>query len=636
MAVKTIGVFAHVDSGKTTLCESLLSVSNKNESEKKSNVFDFHEVERAKGITVFSEQATAVWKGKKLNIIDTPGHSDFFSELEKSVLPLDAAVLVVSAADGISSQTRKIWKILREKHIPTVIFINKMDQVFWDSSKIIKAVSDFDNRALFIGDISNKKFIFDFQKASEIEKLAELDDEFLETYLSNNHPDITKIQATLKRQAALGRVFPVIMGSATQKKGIVELLDFIGDFLPDYSKDDDGPFWGVTYRVKHSPGYGRVVYIKVLSGSIGTRENVFSAGREQKVLELYSVDGKTYVPVDRVYSGDLVAVLGLGEVNIGDYVGIPVPSNFELKSGLLVSRLKPLKIEDSHKLVEALNILADEDLSLDIDYGSDENILISVQGTTQIEVLKSILKSRFNIEVKFIPPVPKYRESVLGTAKGFCHYEPKKHYAEVEVEVSQNINGENTYSSKVPLDLLPAQYQSQIEKTVKSEAMLKGPLGGFPLMGINVSLVRGRHHLEHTHGGDFRIATIRAVRSALEKCSPVLMEPFYEFLILVNKEFLGKVNSELLSTGAIISNQNHEDNFVKVEGELPVSVSGTFSSKLDIISGGEAYVIFENGSYLECSDPNKIRDLVKQQEDTLYNSISIFREKKKMKKVKGI
>ncbi len=635
--IKTIGIFAHVDSGKTTLAEKILSFSKGERSSEELGNFDFHEIEKKRGITVFSEQATIEWKGKIINIIDTPGHSDFFSELERSTLPIDVAILVVSASDGITAHTRKIWNILREKHIPSVIFANKLDQVFWNTSDIKRTLKELHSEVVFVGDLVKGRYRLNFEKTSFLEKLAELDEDFLESYLSEEKTSRMDIEKALKKQVALGKLFPVITGSAKLGIGVSELLDVIADFFPDYEKDDDGPFWGLIYKIKNDSGDGRLSYIKILSGSVGTRELVLTGEVEQKIVDLRRVFGVKQTSVERGFSGELVVARGLEGIMAGEYIGILAPSNFCQQKGMLVTVVKAVDAEDERRLLEAIEVLEDEDRNLEPLQHSDRGITITVNGTTQIEVLKDVFASRFDLKVIFLPPVPKYRETVKIDAKGFCHYEPKKHYAEVEVLVSKNPGGGNVYHSELSSDILPAQYQSQIEKTVNEEAFSRGVLAGFPLIDVKITLIGGKYHLEHTHGGDFRIATIRAVRSALEKSGPIIMEPFYKFNVKVPQEYFGNVVSEILNFGGIISEQFHNVDFVDISGNMPVSSSVDYPAKLDVASDGKGYVIFEPGGYLECRNFDPVVRLgIEESDNILYNSVSIFREKKKMKKVKGI
>ena len=206
--IKTIGIFAHVDSGKTTLAEKILSFSKGERSSEDLGNFDFHEIEKKKGITVFSEQATIKWKGKIINIIDTPGHSDFFSELERSILPIDVAILVVSASDGITAHSRKIWNILREKHIPSIIFANKLDQVLWDTSDIKRIIKELQSEAVFVGDLVKGRYSLNFEKTSFLEKLAELDEDFLESYLSEEKTSKMDIENAIKKTGRTRQIIP--------------------------------------------------------------------------------------------------------------------------------------------------------------------------------------------------------------------------------------------------------------------------------------------------------------------------------------------------------------------------------------------------------------------------------------------
>lgn len=628
MKIMNIGIIASVDSGKSTLTQKLLEINDKIiNKEDKGLITDFHSFEKERGITVFSEGVSLKYRDTHINIIDTPGHTDFFEETKKSLLALDIAIFVISAIDRVTSRVQEIWKILKDKNIPVIVFINKCDI---DHSNYLKTYSDLKKlSSTFIDllDTSNLK-----------EKLAEYSEEYFSKYVEDQIDEVdTKLE--VKRQILYGNLNLCIKGSAISGEGINRLLDTIIDYYPKYMKDDEGVKWGLIYKVRYDLKDGLLAYIKLLSGTLNLKDEIETESGTRKINEIRQYKGSEYIKISKLKSGDLGVVRGLEDVKVGEYIGILAPREYKPSEPTFTTSFKS---NDYIGLKSAFNILNKEMVFLDPRNNIElSEIEVSSYGEIHLEILKEIIKERFSLETSYSKPIPKYKETISKTSLGFCHYEPKKHYARVQVEISpisyrNNIKTKDyedtkyIFESKITTDYLPYRYQSIIEKTIP-EALSTGVLLGRPVIGIRVKLIDGKAHEEHTHGGDFRIATIRAITQALEQNKNILLEPSLHFLIELSdssKIILDKLN---------INNINYEyisNSKDMILGEVPISLK----SKLErIAEEANLTVNYTNKNYLECHNTDEIIESLKKTystNDILFNSVSLFREKKKMKKVR--
>ncbi|AEB76703.1 translation elongation factor G [Clostridium botulinum] len=658
--IKNIGIVAHVDGGKTTTTEQIMYLSGiireLGSVDKGSSKMDYNNIERQRGITIFSEQTSFQWKGANINLIDTPGHIDFSSELERSLKALDGAVLIISAVEGVQAYTETIWNLLRKNNIPTLIFINKLDRVGASIDRIYKDIEknltkdyfpihktekiekDFED---IIDLIDENEFSKDSQeKIILLEKLAEKDEEILEKYLEGEEITrnifISKVQNLVKQCDT----FPVLLGSAIKGIGIEKLLDSVVQLLPYHSGNDEKEFSGIIYKVKFDETVGKLCYVRVINGVVRVRDSIYnSLGEEEKITQIRKYNGEKYINVESLTSGEIGVVCGLKNVKANDSLGNSknISNEDTINESALISRVIPKDEEKLQELLKALQILNEEDPTLQLEWNCENKELsISIKGSIHMEVLKEVIKERFNIQVEFLEPKVNYIETIEKISKGFCHFEPKKHYAEVEVEIEPNDRGKGVeFISEINGDILPYQYQNNIEKAA-FEAMLHGPLIGGKVTDIKIKLINGKYHLEHTHGGDFRIATIRAVYQALQKNKVILLEPVYKYKIIVDKETGGKVMTDILKMGGKFKEPEISEDKMIIKAEVPVATSMNYKLQLLSATSGKAIVNMQFLKFDICHNEDEVlanEENIVEKEDLLYNGVSLFREKKKMKKV---
>lgn len=658
--IKNIGLVAHVDGGKTTTTEQMLYISGAirelGSVDKGSAKMDYNSIEKKRGITIFSDQTSFIWKDACINLIDTPGHIDFSSELERSLKALDGAVLIVSAVEGVQAHTETIWNLLRKNNIPTLIFINKLDRVGADIKEVFSQIeNNLTEKYLKIQRIDgleenfnetidlllNEEFYNDStEKVELIEKFAEINEEVLEKYLEGEEITREFFIDNLKKSVEEGEVFPVLFGSAINGIGIKELLNSIEELLPYSTGNDEDEFSGVVYKIKYDDKIGKLAYVRVLNGEIKVRHTIINnLGEEEKITQIRKYNGDKYNTVENLTSGEIGVICGVKDIKVGDVIGNKEDINIinENNESALISRVVPQNEEELPSLLKALQILNEEDPSLQLEYNPENKELsISIKGIIHMEVLKELIKERFNIEVEFLEPRVNYLETIGEITSGFCHFEPKKHYAEVEVEIEPNERGKGVeFISEINGDILPYQYQNNIEKA-SYEAVLHGPLIGGKVTDIKIKLTNGKHHLEHTHGGDFRIATIRAIYQAMEKNKNIILEPIYKFKIVVNKEMGGKIMTDILKMGGSFNEPEVIGEKISINGEVPVATSMNYKLELLSSTSGKAVVNMQFSKFEVCHNQEEVvknSENIVEKEDSIYNGVSLFREKKKMKKV---
>lgn len=623
--VRNIGLLAHVDAGKTTTAEQIFYASGKirelGNVNKGTSTMDQDSIEKARGITIFTDQMEISWKGERINIIDTPGHVDFSAEMERSVKILDGAILIISAAEGIQSHTETIWEILKQEKIPTILFINKLDRVGVDLDKLKE-----DLKRVF-----GKVIAVDNEEVQE--SVVESNEELLEAYLMGDKLDDATYNNELVRLVGERSLVPVCYGCAREGKGIPELLEhIITRFTPYQSIEQDQSAY--TYKVKIDDKIGRLSFVKVLSGVLQKRSRFYIGEQSYKVTALRKIQGSKYEIVDEVGPGELVAVSGL-PLEVGHSLGNTSIEPIGTEP-VLTSRIG-CDEEVLTTVVEAFRIMDAEDPALCFNFDSTRKTMtIAIMGVIQMEIIKEKMRQRFDLEIDLDKPLVNYKESILEVSTGFCHFEPKKHFAEVEFEIRPLPKGSGIqYQSKVSVDDLPIQFQKIIQDHVE-EGLYHGVLLGANVTDIEVSLIAGVHHLEHTHGGDFQIATVRALRQALEKNTCFLLEPYYQYKIVVDSTLSGKIMADLLQMKSQDEVLVTEGDKAILTGYVPISLAMEYPITLASRTGGRGMMSLRFAHYERCHDEEQVladADNCIDYDDKQYNSVTILRHKKKMKKV---
>ncbi|NMO94337.1 elongation factor G [Paenibacillus lemnae] len=626
----TIGMFAHVDAGKTTLAEQMLyhtqSIKERGRVDHQDTYLDSHEIERARGITVFADQAVMSYKGTTYYLVDTPGHVDFSPEMERAVQIMDAAILVVSAVEGVQGHTETVWQLLHKHGIPTFFFINKIDRAGADVKRVREEIGQHLTSDICVLDES---LAGGCVSEALIEHMAERDEELLDVFLEGAGDESFWLSA-LQRMIREHRIFPCVSGSALQDEGVKEFLDQLHQ-LAAVSYDETASFGGRVYKIRHDENGVRLTYVKALCGTLKVRDELmYLSGEEEmseKVTRLAIVNGRKLQTVDQVNAGDLFAVVGLSGAEAGQGLGT---CSDKLVYEMVPTLTSKVIFDDSLNVKDVLKsfqMLDAEDPSLAVIWEERlKEIHIHVMGVIQLEVLEQLVKERFGFNVSFGPPVILYKETIAAEVKGYGHFEPLRHYAEVHLRLEPGERGSGiTFHSTCHVNELSLGHQRLIQSHLE-EREHHGLLTGMPLTDISVTLIKGAAHNEHTHGGDFREATFRALRQGLEKAENLLLEPYYDFKIKVDIDDLGKVMSDIQRYSGHFEAPETSGKHAVIKGRVPVATFMNYSTELASFTHGKGILQLKFGGYDVCHNEQEIieRKAYRKDADPLYTSTSIF------------
>ncbi|GFN32906.1 GTP-binding protein [Paenibacillus xylaniclasticus] len=628
----TIGMFAHVDAGKTTLAEQLLyhtnSIRERGRVDHQDAYLDSHDIERARGITVFADQAVLSYQGTTYYLIDTPGHVDFSPEMERAIQVMDYAILVVSAVEGIQGHTETVWQLLHKHRIPTFFFINKIDRTGADAARVLEEI----RLSLTPDACSITGCLADGEVEDALrEHMAERDEQLLESFLSGEGSSAFWLEA-LRRMIRGHRIFPCASGSALQDTGVMEFLQQL-HLLSVTEYDAQAPFGGRVYKIRHDANGVRMTYVKAYSGMLKVREElIYSSGQErmcEKASRLLIASGSKLQPVDQVKAGDLFAVVGLTEAEAGQGVGIYSDADkltYEMVPTLTSKVIFPasLHVKD---VLKAFQMLDAEDPSLNVVWEESlQEIHIHVMGLIQLEVLQQLVWDRFQYEVSFEAPEILYKETIASTVVGYGHFEPLKHYAEIHLRLEPGERGSGlVFASECHVNELSLGNQNVIKGHLY-EREHHGLLTGMPITDIRITLLRGAGHNEHTHGGDFREAAYRALRQGLEKADNVLLEPYYEFKIKSEIDHLGKILSDIQRAFGSFEPPQTTATHAIVTGRVPVATFMDYSTELAAFTHGRGSIQLVFGGYDRCHNEQEVIERIayRKDADPLYTSSSIF------------
>lgn len=650
---KTIGMVAHVDAGKTTLVEQLLlhtnSIKTAGRVDSGNTVMDHHEIEKQRGITVYSDQITVEYKDSRFHFIDTPGHVDFSSEMERTVRILDCAVIILSAVEGIEGHTHTVWHTLRKYGVPTIFFINKMDREGADFHGVVEEIRKTFTEDICIlsepkGNNDGLKIESKIDKTpipeSFVEFLADRDDEIMEKYLNGEEIEYSQSIEVLKTLFNGGFLFPCLCGSGLKNSGVDILLSALEEFLAtSYCIDSD--FSGTVYKVRCDNDGNKEVFVKVLAGQMKVKDVVVHKNldmAEEKVNAIKSVIGSKTVHKDILEAGETAMVSGLKRAYVGE--GLGKEDDFSDLS--LLPALKSRVIYDESinhkKIVEIFNILTEEDPLIDALWMEELGELhINVMGVIQLEVLQHAVRERFGVDVEFGKPEVVYLETIADQVLGYGHFEPYKHYAEVELRIAPGKRGEGiVFSSECSLDTLDLKWQRNIEKNIV-EGCKRGILTGSKLTDVNITLVSGKVHEKHTSGGDFRQATFRAIRHGIEQSESILLEPYYDFSIKVSQELAGRIMSDMMNMKGTVEPPVSDGLNSVVKGMVPVSTSMNYPAELASFTGGKGSISLVFRGYGECHNQDEVisKHEYDKDSDLEHTSYSVYCAKGKTFMIKG-
>ena len=592
-----VGILAHVDAGKTTLSEGMLylsgSIRDMGRVDHGDAFLDTYEMERERGITIFSKQAVLSWKDIELTLLDTPGHVDFSAEMERVLQVLDYAVLVISGTDGVQGHTVTLWRLLKRYNVPVFLFINKMDREGTDRNALMSELKGrLDEGCTDIEAIRENN-------PDRLESLAVCDDAMLEEYLETG----SICKNTLRRTIAERKVFPCWFGSALKAEGITELLDGIREYSisPEYPEK----FGAKVYKIARDPQGNRLTYLKVTGGELKVKELI--PGIEGKVNQIRIYSGVRYELVQSAQAGMVCAVTGLEGTYPGQGMGEEKDSDIPVLEPVLTYRVELPEGCDVHTMLTNLRQLEEEEPELHIVWaGETQEIHVQLMGEVQTEVLQRLIKDRYGVLVEFREGRIIYKETIAGPVEGVGHFEPLRHYAEVHLLLEPGERGSGMqFSSECSEDILDRNWQRLI-LTHLEEKEHRGVLTGSVLTDVRITLVAGRAHQKHTEGGDFRQATYRAVRQGLMKAESVLLEPYYEFRMELPMENVGRAMTDIQRMNGTFEGPETENDQAVLTGSAPVSEMRGYQKEFAAYTGGFGRLFCTLKGYDVCHDAENV------------------------------
>lgn len=593
----TVGLLAHVDAGKTTLSEALLYVAGVRRTlgrvDHRDAWLDTHELERARGITIFSKQAQL--PDQHITLLDTPGHVDFAPEAERVMPVLSCAVLVINGTDGVQAHTITLWQLLRRYAVPTFLFLNKMDLPGKSREELMQELQE----------TFGSGFV-DFTQPQETiwENAALCDEALLETYLETG----TVTQGNLRELIAHGKLFPCCFGSGLKLQRVDTLLELLTTYAPREEYGEE--FAARVYKISRDPQGNRLTWLKVTGGSLSVRtalsyETAKGEKVEEKIQQLRIYSGEKFTAVQQVLPGQICAATGLSQTWIGQSLGTEPPGQPPVVEPVMSYRIALPSGTDPMTVLPKLRQLEEEDPQLHILWEAGQ-IHAQVMGKVQQEILKSLIFQRFSLEVQLTDPKIHYRETIENTVEGVGHFEPLRHYAEVHLLLEPLPQGSGlVFDTRCPMDVLDINYQKLI-LTHLQEKTHKGVLTGAPITDMKITLLLGKAHLKHTEGGDFRQATYRAVRQGLMQAKSRLSEPWYRFTLIVPAAQVGRAITDIRAMGGLPEPpENRRENAI-LTGQVPASELGDYAQQVAAYTQGKGQLQLSLLGYAPCHNQEAV------------------------------
>ena len=599
----SIGLLAHVDAGKTTLSEALLYLSGARRTlgrvDHRDAFLDTHDLERARGITIFSKQALLSTENLDITLMDTPGHVDFSAEAERVMPVLDCAVLVISGTDGIQAHTLTLWRLLERYSVPTFLFINKMDLVGADRKKLLAQLQE---------QLSPGCLDFGLSQEEIEENAALCDEALLETYLETGTVTTGNLQGLIGGR----KVFPCCFGSALKLEGIEELLSTLDTYAPRPVRA--GGFGARIYKISRDPMGNRLTWLKVTGGSLRVRSSLTYPDPngnplEEKAVQLRLYSGDKFTAAETVSAGQVCAVTGLTATRIGQTFGSEPQGVPPALEPVMTYRLNLPTGADPTLSLQKLRQLEEEDPQLHILWDSrTRQIHVQIMGRVQLEILRSLVQQRFAMDITLDDPRIFYKETIAGTVEGVGHFEPLRHYAEVHLLLEPLERGSGlVMDSSCSTDVLDLNWQRLI-MTHLSEKVHLGVLTGSPITDMKITLLIGRAHLKHTEGGDFRQATYRAVRQGLMQAKSVLLEPWYDFTLTLPTEMVGRAITDIRSMSGDFDPPEAIGTVSVLKGLVPASELGDYADQVAAYTQGRGRLQLSLRGYLHCHNQEAVAE----------------------------
>jgi elongation factor G len=664
---RNIGIMAHIDAGKTTTTERILFYTGRShkigEVHDGAATMDWMEQERERGITITSAATTTEWRGHTIQLIDTPGHVDFTVEVERSLRVLDGAVAVLDAVAGVEPQTETVWRQADKYSVPRIVFVNKMDRVGADFDRCLEmlgsrlginalpiqlpigaedqfsGVVDLISMTALIWDGSGNGIDFtrteipahlvERAKAAHhhlVESVAETSEELLDAYFENDDLSTEQILSGLRTGVILGKLVPVLCGTAFKNKGVQPLLDAVVDFLPSPTDvpavtgetpsgdpavrhpDDNEPFSGVMFKVQTDPYVGRLSYVRVYSGKLSSGDTVLNAtkGRKDRVGRILKMHANSREDLTEIRTGDIVAFVGLKDASTGDTlssVGEPIIlEHMEFPEPVISVAVEPATKNDQDKLGKALAALAEEDPTFRVK--SDEETgqtVISGMGELHLEILVDRMKREFKVEANVGRTEVAYRETATQAAEKIDYRHVKQtggrgQYAHVVLNIEPNPGGGFEFVDKITGGVIPKEYIPSVEHGIKG-ALNSGPMAGYPVIDVKVSLVFGSSHDVDSSQMAFETAGSMGFREAIRRAKPVLLEPIMSVEVVTPEDFLGDVVGDLSSRRGRVEGISLRGNARVIAAYVPLAEMFGYATDLRSKTQGRAAYTMQFHSY---------------------------------------
>ena len=588
-----LGVLAHVDAGKTTLSENLLylggAIRKMGRVDNKDAFLDNHALERERGITIFSKQAELAFPNTKVTLLDTPGHVDFSAEMERTLQVLDYAVLIISAADGVSGHTKTLWKLLNRYNVPVFIFVNKMDRLDSDKMALLESIK-----------MEFGSSVVDFTERNEqfYEEVATCNEELLERYLDGVRAGNEEIAKAVRKR----ELFPCFFGSALKSFGIEELIDGIDTYTvnKEYGKD----FSAIVYKISRDAQGSRLTHLKVTGGELCVKALI---GEYGKINQIRIYSGERYETVEKVEAGGICAVTGLTDTGCGMMLGEVGDEILPYLEPVLTYRIILPREIDATQMLPKLRELEEEEPQLRISWNEElKEIHAELMGEVQTEIVKKLIFDRYGVNVEFGTGKIVYKETIADTVEGVGHFEPLRHYAEVHLMLEPLQRGMGlVFDTDCSEDLLAKNWQRLI-LTHLEERTHRGVLTGSPITDMKITVKSGKAHLKHTEGGDFRQASYRAVRNGLMHATGVLLEPYYDFELTVPEENTGHAMTDVERMSGHMNPPIMQNGQAVITGYAPVSAMQDYMKELTAYTRGHGRLVTRIRGYEECHNPEEV------------------------------
>ena len=587
----TVGILAHVDAGKTTTIESMLVnaglLKKAGRVDHQDAFLDYDAQERDRGITIYSKEASFNYKDAQIFLIDTPGHIDFSSEMERTLGILDLAVLIINGQDGVQSHTETIWKCLESYHIPVIVFINKMDISYHSPEELLQDLEDRCSPHMAVPSAD------DFE-----EQVSLCDDTLLDAYMENGSLAQEMIQEAFLQR----KFFPVFFGSALKNNGVKELMDQMIQLFesPLYPPE----FGARIFKITKDEQGNRLTHIKITGGSLKPKQKI---SETEKVDQIRLYNGPSYQLLSQAQAGMVVALKGIEHAEIGQGLGFEKDSPPPMLNAYLNYRLLLPQGVDPLEIKDILDQLANEDPSLQIEMNENTHqISLRLMGDIQMEVLQKRIETLSGISVGFGLDRVLYKETIKAPVIGMGHFEPLRHYAEVHLRLEPLARGKGLqFEADLSSDDLALNWQRLILTHLK-EKRHRGVLTGSPITDMKITLIAGKSHLKHTEGGDFRQATYRAVRQGLKMAESILLEPYYRFTLQVPSSRLSKALFDLESRQAEVKIEDLGNETMKICGKGPVRTLMNYQNEVMAYTRGAGRYSCILDGYYPCAEQEKI------------------------------